>query len=95
MRPYASLSLGDLAPWFVQRSASNPRYAFDTAAGRYTVLYFFATAGDRRGEAAIKAIAGKRAIFDDEKASFFGISLDKADAISPVPFATLARDGTR
>src|SRR5262249_3387236 len=45
-RSYAKLTPGDPAPWFHQRATSNPNYAFDTAAGRYIVLCFFASAGD-------------------------------------------------
>jgi hypothetical protein len=45
-RSYVRLAPGDPAPWFNQRSTSNPSYAFDTAAGRYIVLCFFASAGD-------------------------------------------------
>lgn len=79
MRSYVNLSAGDPAPWFHQRTPGNPRYAFDTAAGRYIVLCFYATAGDQRGQEALKAVAGKRALFDDLKVSFFGVSLDKED----------------
>jgi peroxiredoxin/predicted 2-oxoglutarate/Fe(II)-dependent dioxygenase YbiX len=79
MRSYVNLLAGDPAPWFHQRTPVNPRYAFDTAAGRYIVLCFHATAGDRRGQEALKAVAAKRTLFDDLKASFFGVSLDKED----------------
>jgi peroxiredoxin len=79
MRSYVNLLAGDPAPWFHQRSPGNPRYAFDTAAGRYILLCFYATAGDQRGQEALKAVAAKRALFDDLKVSFFGVSLDKED----------------
>ena len=81
MRPHAHLLVGDPAPWFTQRSPGNPRYALDTVAGRYIVLCFYASAGDRRGQAAIKAVVAKRSIFDDDKACFFGISIDKDDEL--------------
>lgn len=61
MRPHVNISVGDPAPWFYQRSASSERYAFDTAAGRYIVMCFYASAGDARGQSAIKAVAAKRA----------------------------------
>jgi predicted 2-oxoglutarate/Fe(II)-dependent dioxygenase YbiX/peroxiredoxin len=70
---------GDPAPWFHQRSASYPRYAFDTAGGRYIVLCFFASAGDPRGRRAVHAVLARRQVFDDVKACFFGVSLDPAD----------------
>lgn len=53
-RSYVRLAPGDPAPWFNQRSTSNPNYAFDTAAGRYIVLCFFASAGDPIGRAAMQ-----------------------------------------
>lgn len=79
MAGYVKLAPGDPAPWFYQRTSGNPRFSFDTAAGRYIVLCFFATAGDARSRAAIDAVLARRDLFDDEKASFFGVSLDPAD----------------
>src|SRR5919199_3121 len=76
---FASLLPGDPAPWFHQRSTSNPRYAFDTAAGRYIVLCFYGTAGDAQGREAINAALANRHHFDDERACFFGVSIDPAD----------------
>lgn len=48
------------APWFHQRSCSNPNYAFDTAAGRYIVLCFFISAGDDLGGNALRAVLANR-----------------------------------
>lgn len=76
---YVMLGPGDPAPWFHQRSTGNPRYAFDTAAGRYLVLCFFASAADPAGHAAIAAATAGRERFDDVRASFFGVSLDADD----------------
>jgi peroxiredoxin len=78
-RSYVNLLPGDPAPWFHQRSTSNPNYAFDTAAGRYIVLCFFASAGDSIGRAAIDRILSNRDLFDDVRFSFFGVSLDPRD----------------
>src|SRR5829696_5342038 len=75
----APLLPGDPAPWFHQRSTSNPRYAFDTAAGRYIVLCFFGSAGDDQGRDAINAVLADRSHFDDVRVSFFGVSIDPAD----------------
>jgi predicted 2-oxoglutarate/Fe(II)-dependent dioxygenase YbiX/peroxiredoxin len=76
---YVNLTPGDPAPWFHQRSGNNPRYVFDTAAGRYIVLGFYGSAGDARGRNAIKEIFARRAFFDDARACFFGVSLDPQD----------------
>src|SRR5215207_2151690 len=76
---YNTLAAGDPAPWFIQRSASNPRYVFDTAAGRYIVLCFYGSAADPVGKAALDAVFASRQQFDDVRACFFGVSLDPAD----------------
>lgn len=73
------LAPGDPAPSFVQRSAANPRYAFDTAAGRYLVLCFYGSAGDAQGREAIDAALRRPDLFDDERACFFGVSVDPED----------------
>jgi peroxiredoxin len=76
---YRLLRPGDPAPWFRQRSTSNPRHVFDTAAGRWIVLCFFVTAGDRIGREALRIAEECRSLFDDHQASLFGVSLDPAD----------------
>jgi peroxiredoxin len=76
---YVELMPGDPAPWFHQRSTKNPSYAFAMAAGRYIVLCFYGTAGDGPGRAAIQSVHAHRHHFDDDRASFFGVSLDPAD----------------
>jgi hypothetical protein len=40
-----NLMPGDPAPFFTQACTANPRFVFDTAAGRYLVLCFFGSAG--------------------------------------------------
>lgn len=76
---YAALSPGDPAPWFAQASTGNPRYTFDTVAGRYVVLGFYGSAGNEAGAAALSAIERNRGLFDDERMAFFGVSLDPTD----------------
>jgi predicted 2-oxoglutarate/Fe(II)-dependent dioxygenase YbiX/peroxiredoxin len=76
---FVQLLPGDPAPWFVQRSPGKPQFAFDTAAGRYIVLCFFASAGDPAAKAALKAVGAHRRLFDDERLSFFGVSMDARD----------------
>lgn len=41
---FVNLAPGNPAPWFHAASTSNPRYAFDTAAGRYILMCFFGSA---------------------------------------------------
>ena len=76
---FARLMPGDPAPWFFQRCQGLPNFAFDTLAGRYVVLCFYMTAGDPQGRGAIDAMLRNRGMFDDDHASFFGISLDPQD----------------
>ena len=79
MPTYMNLSPGDPAPWFHQRSFCNPRYALDTAAGRYIVLCFFGLATDAHSRAALQAVLSRPRFFDDVTASFFGVTLDPRD----------------
>jgi predicted 2-oxoglutarate/Fe(II)-dependent dioxygenase YbiX/peroxiredoxin len=76
---YVELLPGDPGPWFRQRSYANPRYAFDSAAGRYLVLCFFGSAAWPQSRAALHAVRRHPDLFDDQTASFFGVSLDPAD----------------
>jgi len=73
------LQPGDSAPGFVQRSIANPRYAFESTAGRYLVLCFYGSAGDAHAQAAVKAARERPDLFDDSMASFFGVSIDPED----------------
>ncbi len=75
------LGLGEAAPWFhCPTLGGNSNYAFDAAAGRAVLLLFFGTAANAQARAALAAVEGRRALFDDDKATFFGISVDPADA---------------
>lgn len=77
--PRNLLRPGDPAPWFHQRTPANPRFAFDTVAGRYILLCFCGSAGDRRGSDALRAVLNRPDIFDDEHVSFFAVSNDPGD----------------
>lgn len=79
MASYINLLAGDPAPWFHQRSFANPRYAFDSAAGRYIVLCFFGSATDEHSQEALRAVLSRPDLFDDDTASFFGVSMDSGD----------------
>jgi peroxiredoxin len=78
-RSFAVVAPGDPAPWFTQRTLTKPTYAFETVAGRYIVLCFFASANDETGRAAIAAATARPDVFDDVHASFFGVTLDPRD----------------
>ena len=70
---------GDAIPWFKARSARNPQYSFDTVAGRYILLVFFGSAASDAGRRTLAAVQAHRALFDDAKLSFFGVSSDPED----------------
>ncbi len=76
---YQRLEAGDPAPWFSQRTATNPRFVMDVSAGRYIVLGFYGSAGDATGRAAIDDIIAQRHLFDDSRVCFFGVSIDPRD----------------
>ncbi len=71
---------GDQAPWFhAPALAGNPRYAFDTAAGRPIMLLFAGTAGHDVVKQALATLMQRRAVFDDQQACFFGVTTDPRD----------------
>lgn len=72
------LAPGDLAPTFTAPSRANPRYVFDTAAGRYLLLCFM-PAGDPDFVVTLDGlIADQRGLFDDEHLAIFGVVRDPA-----------------
>jgi predicted 2-oxoglutarate/Fe(II)-dependent dioxygenase YbiX/peroxiredoxin len=79
MAEYVTLLPGDPAPWFIQRATTNPRYVFDSAAGRFLVLCFFGSSTDPQARDALNAVRQNRHLFDDQRASFFGVTLDTRD----------------
>lgn len=79
MAAIKELLSGDPAPWFSQRSSSNPHYIFETAAGRHILLCFFGSSADEHARAAIDAAMARGDLFDDVRASFFGVTVDPAD----------------
>ncbi|WP_020655349.1 2OG-Fe(II) oxygenase [Massilia niastensis] len=70
---------GDPIPAFAARTASNPRYAFYTAAGRYVVLSFLGSAAQDDTRQVLRYVEERRALFDDSHLSFFGVSIDPND----------------
>lgn len=71
---------GDPAPWFTQRNTSNPKFHFDTVAGRYIVLSFPGSSSDPAGNRVITDFTEKLADrFDDRNACLFLVSNDPLD----------------
>lgn len=64
---------GQPAPWFVARSATNPRYHIHTAAGRYLLLVFPGDLASPTAAGALGAVFARHAVFDDARASAFVI----------------------
>lgn len=77
--PNPALTVGEFAPWFATRCGDNPNYQFNSVAGRYVVLCFFGSAADAGTSKLLELVHNARAVFDDARASFFGVSIDPAD----------------
>ena len=77
--PTQPLSVGEPAPWFVCRSPSNPRYNFNTVAGRYVVLCFLGSAKDADSQTVLQALDAQRALFDADHLMLFRVSSDPED----------------
>lgn len=75
----ALLAVGEPAPWFIGVSTSNPKYHFDSVAGRYVVLGFFESASSVLSQRLLQSILRYREYFDDETCCFFGVTTDPTD----------------
>jgi len=73
------LSPGDPAPWFVGRTTSNPKYHFDSVAGRYVVLCFLGTGNDPGVAHFYRTVRTRTDVFHTDHALFFGVSIDPED----------------
>jgi predicted 2-oxoglutarate/Fe(II)-dependent dioxygenase YbiX len=74
---------GDAVPMFRARASNgNPGYDFGTVAGRYVALGFLGSASEETVRQAMAVVLRHRHLFDDRRASFFGISVDPADEAS-------------
>jgi len=73
------LTVGDPAPWFVARSTVNPKFHFDTTAGRYVVLSFFGGASHPAATQLLRDLQATRNFFDGVQSLFLGVSCDAAD----------------
>ncbi len=77
--PAGAPQIGEAAPWFAVRASNNPRYVFHTAAGRYVLLGFLGAARRPEVAEALRQIAARRPLFDDQQVSFFGVTVDPTD----------------
>jgi predicted 2-oxoglutarate/Fe(II)-dependent dioxygenase YbiX/peroxiredoxin len=74
------LSPGDLAPWFRAPTLDgNQKFAFDSAGGRYILLFFAGSVGREPIAEAMRRLASWRSLFDDHRAAFFGVTSDPSD----------------
>ena len=71
---------GDYAPWFHAKALDgSDRYAFHTVGGLHVLLLFFGTASQPTAKAALDLVDRRRAVLDDTKALFFGVTVDPSD----------------
>jgi predicted 2-oxoglutarate/Fe(II)-dependent dioxygenase YbiX/peroxiredoxin len=77
------LAIGQPAPWFKAAALDgNPRYTFDTTAGRWIVMLLLGSTASEEQRAALTLVAEHRSLFDDRQACFFGVTVDPQDAAS-------------
>ncbi|TWB73548.1 2-oxoglutarate-Fe(II)-dependent oxygenase superfamily protein [Nitrospirillum amazonense] len=85
--PWERFVCGEPVPWFNGPTHTHPRFALDTVAGRHVLLGFFASAGEAAGAGMLRAVAANRALFDDDRVCFFGVTTnpgdDAADQVTP------------
>jgi len=73
--------IGESAPWFKAPTLEgSPNYVFDTAGGRVVMLLFFGSAGQPAAAEALAKMQARRAMFDDQQAAFYGVTIDPRDA---------------
>ncbi|MBM4012975.1 MAG: redoxin domain-containing protein [Planctomycetes bacterium] len=70
---------GEPAPWFTANCTTNPKFHFDSIAGRYIVLCFFGSMARPDSERIVRDFLAMRKVFDDTNACFFGVSTDPDD----------------
>ena len=74
------LDLGQPAPWFHAAAlGGNPRYSFNTAAGRWVVMLFLGSAAADGAREVLEVVKGHRDLFDDANACLFGVTVDPED----------------
>ncbi|MFS0736705.1 2OG-Fe(II) oxygenase [Sphingomonas sp. 1P06PA] len=65
--------------FFAPAIGGNPAYAFDSVAGRHVLLLFMGSTALPAMQAALDRLLASRALFDDHRACFFGVTADPAD----------------
>lgn len=74
------LEVGDPAPWFDCPASNNPKFKFNTMAGRYIVLCFFGSSATPAAQVALKFFTEDiRPHFNDTELTFFGITINPKD----------------
>ena len=75
------LRWGDHAPPFSAAALDgSPTYRFDTVAGRHVLMLFFGSGTQAPAGEALAVVRRYRGLFDDERACFFGVTVDPSDA---------------
>lgn len=68
------------APFFQASTNANPRFNFDTVAGRCVVLMFYGSLELQKNRQALQSVCQQmRSLFDDLNAVFFGVCIDPND----------------
>lgn len=76
---YRQLQPGEPAPWIRQHGSTTPSVSYNTVVGRYVLMCFFGSVAQAAGQRALRFVAQHRSMFDDERLSFFGVSIDPDD----------------
>ena len=71
--------VGDLVPWFIGRTAENPRYAFDTTGGLNVLLTFTASASGPFERKLLTGLSNVPQLFDEKDSKWFIVSPDPDD----------------
>lgn len=79
--PQGLPDMGEAAPNFRASALNgNPTYGFDSAAGRPILMLFLGSGGWGPAGQALTLLARHAHLFDDERACFFGVTVDPHDA---------------
>ena len=70
---------GDPVPWFQAWVGDKPKFDFGSIAGRYVVMCFFGSSENPEALEALRVASRHRAVFDNERMIFFGITIDRRD----------------
>lgn len=75
------LNPGEVAPWFYGAALdANPNYAFSSVGGRWVVMLLMGSGTAAGSREALELLARHRDYFDDDRACFFGVTMDPQDA---------------